>query len=371
MKIAFIAGSLAPGRDGVGDYTRTLATECVRRGHAVRLLAVGETEVAGARAEAGVLRLSHASFRGDEGAAAGRWLAEFSPDWTSLQFVPYSFDPRGLFGASIPALVRVAGAAPRWHVFFHEIWIGAQRGARWKTRIVGTLQRRLVAKLLHALAPHRLHTSTEFYRAALHLVGANAGTLRMFGSVPHTAPVPAELPGVPPSSVVCGMFGTVHPDWRPADFLRDFAALAQSRGRPAALVSAGGLGPGAPMFARLQDEWHGRIACCALGRKNVAELAALFARFDFAVTSVPWNILGKSSSAAALREHGVRVVATYPGDPLRGAAPGPDDLADDEGFVPYFRDAALLARAPDRLAPRPGVSAIAGQFLDALTEVTP
>lgn len=46
MRIAFSTGCLAPGRDGVGDYTRTLAGECARRGHTLALVSLGEpTEV--------------------------------------------------------------------------------------------------------------------------------------------------------------------------------------------------------------------------------------------------------------------------------------------------------------------------------------
>lgn len=32
MRLAFICVSLEPGRDGVGDYTRSLAAECIRQG---------------------------------------------------------------------------------------------------------------------------------------------------------------------------------------------------------------------------------------------------------------------------------------------------------------------------------------------------
>jgi hypothetical protein len=42
MKLLFITGCLEPGKDGVGDYTRELATECARRGHAVFLISLNQ-----------------------------------------------------------------------------------------------------------------------------------------------------------------------------------------------------------------------------------------------------------------------------------------------------------------------------------------
>ena len=42
MKLLFLCSSLEPGRDGVGDYTRRLAGECLRQGHEVRLLSLND-----------------------------------------------------------------------------------------------------------------------------------------------------------------------------------------------------------------------------------------------------------------------------------------------------------------------------------------
>ena len=40
MKLIFICGSLEPGRDGVGDYTRRLAGELIRQGHQIAIIAL-------------------------------------------------------------------------------------------------------------------------------------------------------------------------------------------------------------------------------------------------------------------------------------------------------------------------------------------
>ncbi len=376
MRIALVTGCLEPGRDGVGDYTRTLAVECARRGHAVALLSIGESgqiaQSPGVESLA-MSRMRRNDWRMDGGRAARRWLEAFKPDWASLQFVPYSLDPRGLFAASVDPLNETLGVAPRRQIFFHETWIGSQRGAAWKTRLIGWSQRRAFARMIRVIAPQRMHTSNDYYRAALATIGGRAEVLPMFGSVPVPADgVAPELPqGIDSAALVCGMFGTVHPNWEPDAFLADFAALAAERGRPAALVAAGSVGYGAALFEALAMRWRGRVTCVAAGRCSDDRLARLFARFDFAVTSVPWNILGKSSSTAALREHGVRVVVTAAGSPPRFTAPRLDDPpAHDAGLVPYFREPTLLASALVKTPPRVGVAAVADEFLRSLNAAT-
>lgn len=362
-RLVFITGSLAPGRDGVGDYARTLGAHCAVAGHDVRWLSLGEPEEPGAD-DSRERRFSAAAVRADGGAAARRWLEEFAPDWASLQFVPYSFDPRGLFGARVPMLADLLGTARRRHVFFHEIWIGIHRGASPRERLVGWVQRRAVRALLRRTAPECVHTSTAYNALVLERAGQRAGRLAMFGSVPRLADIaPAALEGVPAQALVCGIFGSVHANWQPETFLADFAQLARQRGQPAALVTAGGIGPGATLLSQLEERWRAHITFVRLGRATTERLAEIFARFDFAVTSMPWNILGKSSSAAALREHGVKIVVTAAGAPPRQGPLPVDDTAEDAGFIPYFRDAARLAEAPGKTEPRPGAREVARNFL--------
>lgn len=373
MRIVFVAGCLAPGRDGVGDYTRMLARECARRGHAVALVSLAEPRrvETPAAEDAGtpVLRLTLAE--SGDGHAVRAWVRAFAPDLASLHFVPYSFHPRGFFGPKVPLLAAAVAPARLRHVFFHEVWIGTARDAGWKERASGWWQRRAVAELLEAVAPEVVHTSNAYYRAALATLGREARVLPVFGSVPlPIGPVmPATLADVPEGALVCGMFGSLHPNWQSEPFLEDFAALASREGRPPVLAATGGLRHGLEFFNRLKARWAGRIAFVALGEHSVPRLAEIFARFDFAVSASPWLLIGKSASAAALREHGLGVVITNAGSLPRFAwEPGLGEPG-DPGFVPYFRDRSLLLRVPERTAPRAGVAAAADVFLRDVAEV--
>ncbi len=74
MRLAFVTGRLEPGSDGVGDYTRTLAVECARRGHAVCLLSLDENDPKTGGEPSGLptLRLGRADWRADGGLKARR-----------------------------------------------------------------------------------------------------------------------------------------------------------------------------------------------------------------------------------------------------------------------------------------------------------
>lgn len=367
MKIVFVAGCLEPGRDGVGDYTRMLARECTRRGHAVALVSLAEprrveasaVEDAGAR----VLRLTLAE--AGDGSSVREWVEAFAPDVASLHTVPYSYHPRGFFRPKIPLLAAALAPARRRHVFFHELWIGMERGAGWKARVSGWWQRRAVAALLDAVAPQVVHTSNAYYRAALDTLGREARVLPVFGSVPLPAgPIaPVSLAEIPREALVCGMFGSLHPNWESEPFLADFTALAGREYRPAVLAAAGGLRHGLEFFNRLKAQWAGRVTFVALGEHPVARLGEIFARFDFAVSASPWTLIGKSASAAGLREHGLGVVITNAGSPPRFAWDAAAGEPGDPGLLPYFRDRSLLARVPGRTAPRPGAATVADIFL--------
>lgn len=367
MRIVFIAGCFAPGRDGVGDYARMLARECARRGHTVALVSLGEparVETPAAEDEGvPVLRLTLAE--AGDGGRVREWVEAFAPDVASLHVVPYSFHPRGFFGPKIPLLVAAVAPARRRQIFFHELWIGSARDARWKERVTGWVQRRAVAALLRAVAPDVVHTSNAYYRAALTTLGREARVMPVFGSVPLPTGTVARagFPGIPENALVCGMFGSLHPNWESESFLADFAALAERERRPAVLAAAGGLRHGLEFFNRLKARWSGRVAFVALGEHPVPRLAEIFARFDFAVSASPWLLIGKSASAAGLREHGLGVVITNAGSPPRFAWDGRASEPEDPGLIPYFRDRSLLARVPMRTAPRAGVAASAEIFL--------
>jgi hypothetical protein len=57
MTLLFITGCLEPGKDGVGDYTRELASACARRGYPVFLMSLNDPWIRAPLKEKALLRL--------------------------------------------------------------------------------------------------------------------------------------------------------------------------------------------------------------------------------------------------------------------------------------------------------------------------
>ena len=97
MKILFVCGSVEPGKDGVGDYTRVLAGECIRQGNDAWILSFCDRYINGAiktiqldeEQSINCLRLPFKNSRYLN--EAKNWIKEINPDLLSLQYVPFSF----------------------------------------------------------------------------------------------------------------------------------------------------------------------------------------------------------------------------------------------------------------------------------------
>jgi hypothetical protein len=299
MKIAFITTCLEPGRDGVGDYTTALADECERLGHETARVALRDPFATKGN-DPRLLRMNGAADDADHAQLAHDFLRDFAPDVVSLQFVCYGFHPRGLCWSAADLLRRIIGSVPV-QVMFHELWIGAEINAPLKDRIVGAMQRACVMRLFSRLNIRRVLTSNPAYAALLRKRGVNADVLPVFGSVPapQTA-VHRERSG----AWRFLMFGTLHPVWPSEPLFTHLRAL----GVPVEIWHAGHIGTGADLWERMTLEYAGAISFHKLGPRTPEQLADIFADADFGITTTPWEIIGKSATAAAMLEHGLPVM---------------------------------------------------------------
>lgn len=376
-----MTGSVERGRDGVGDYTRLLATECAERGIPVVIVALADRYVQQPTREnwpvgIRVLRLSHHGRWSERIAATRTLLREFEPSWVSLQFVQYSYQRWGLPVTLARTMQRLTGKA-RLHIMFHEIWIGA-RGS-WRRRIVSAAQRRLVL----ALAAHGdvVHTSNECYWSLLTTSGVEAHLLPLFGNVPVT-------PALDPGSIIetlaaCGcdsiehrradwwvlvLFGSIHPEWPAEPLLPRLAKAAADVGKKLAIVSVGRLGTGYASWRTMAQRHGSDAAFVLLGEQSEDRVAQLLQFADFGIATSPYILLGKSGTAAAMFDHGLPVIVNRD-DGLAVS----DDALDE-------RRRALIIRLDDHFAQRlqtvvrlpaeSGVSHCANQWLHALQSAT-
>lgn len=348
MRIAFITSGLEPGRDGVGDYTSLLASECERAGHSTCRIALNDQLAGGTERTASLLRLPTAlpwTERVNEGR---RRLEDFAPDFVSLQFVCYGFHPRGFVGPHLRTLLR----GRPLHVFMHELWIGDEVGASLKDRIVGFLQRRRVLALLRSLDVRLIHTSNAAYVHLLAQRGVQARRLPLFGALP----LPTANRQPPKNHLAFAFFGTLHPVW-PAEPL-----FTQLRGleRPIVLTHAGRIGSGAALWEELASRYHSAFTFRRLGEVSPQEVADLFASAHFGVATTPWALIGKSASVAAMLDCGLPVIVNRDEARYRQLT---DTAPDDPLLIRLGENLPAQLHAARRRAPRLRLPEIAQRFL--------
>jgi glycosyltransferase involved in cell wall biosynthesis len=313
--VAFLCGGLQPGVDGVGDFSRSLAREVRALGRNASLVAWRDEHVCGFRRVAEGVQ-QELRFGADY--EAERTLGNPDVRLVSLQFVPFSFDPKGLPSRAAAELLRFAPGA-RWHVMVHEPWSDGGRGGRLRRWAVQSLQRFSTRLMLRRLRPLRVHTSNARYAELLKGIGFDADILRIFGAIPLVGRRDSEvfrslMPDVdgkddPRPVLRLGVFGTLHPEWNPERKLEDLKWAASLAGRRLELVGVGGWGvAGETVWNRLEMVLG--VKGVHLGRRAGEVVSDVLSNLDLALTSTPWEIVEKSSAVAAMLEHGVPVVVT-------------------------------------------------------------
>lgn len=332
MRIAFLLGGLGLG--GVADYTRLLAGALRPHGVESLIIALADrqrTAVASEETtEARLLALPAGLTWRARVAAAEAALADFDPDWVSLQFVPFAFNRKGIVALEGRWLARLL-AGRRAHLMMHELWVEPlPRPVRPRRRLLRSMQRAAILRLLGAIRPELLHTSNEVYRQLLGAAGVSAGLLPLFGNVPVEArpergwleeALRAAGHDLARRPMLFGFFGGIAPEWDGRELFSKLSRTLERMGREGVVLSAGAAGA----LEERMDLWrrrHPRLGFLALGVQPMQRISAYLQALDFGLTSYPHALIGKSSSVMAMLEHGVPVILDW-GD-LRPEVPAID-----------------------------------------------
>lgn len=385
MRLAFICSSLEAGRDGVGDYSRRLAGEIIRQGHGCALVGLNDLPGPEVRVETQtiegieipVLRLPKLIPWSGRITEARKWVGEFSPDWASLQYVPFGFHPKGLCFGLGKTLGAVAPGVS-WHVMFHELWLGLGENAPVKDRIYGFLQRRIVLDFMKRLGPHAVHTHADPYRRVLSREGIQAANLPLFSGVPVMPgtgwedilePLIAKAAGkrLPRSGLyLAGIFGGVHPEWDAEPAVDAMKPLVQREGKRLALVFHGKNNLSTEAFGRIKSVLQDRAIVVVTGERSNGEISAIMQALDLGLATSPRQMVQKSSSAAAMLEHGLELLVTRNDWRLREAgAPGEEVPAHFLTPEKFARLRVLPVRNP-RPVDINSLESVAGRMLAAL-----
>jgi hypothetical protein len=325
MRIAFLCGSQEPGRDGVGDYTFGFAEELVLQGHEVSIIAlrdkfIGQPAESHKLPESGIriLRVPAASPWEECLRRAEAELDGFNPEWVSLQFVCYTFHPKGicydLAGRLMPLL-----KGRKLHLMFHETWLCREMGWGWKQQLVGAVQRHFIRKFVRKTKPVVMHTSNAAYAALLGRSGISAKERGLFGAIPVTEPdgfdgeLKAALGGTGARGEkwLFGFFGAIYAQWEPEPLLTELLAASQAAGKKPVLLSMGRPGAaGFELWEWMTRDYAGRFEFLLLGEQPTARVSGYLSCLDFGLATTPRSIIGKSSTVVSMLEHGLPVIVS-------------------------------------------------------------
>ncbi len=333
MTILFLTGGLEPGKDGVGDYTRRLAFECARNRHDCLLIALNdgnieiptETTEVEDHIQLRTLRLPQKLSWPARIKLASVFRAPYSIDWISLQFVCYSFHPKG-FGFNLGKLLQPVVNGCPVHLMFHELWVGVgDERLSLKQRLVAGIQRQGIRKLIREIQPRCVTTSNSFYGTLLKNINVTAMILPLFGNIPFKN-IPSENTTNPKDflspetasqlDASAGhfwvlFFGTLHPEWKPEPLFSHLISYSEKSGRRLSLLGAGRLGKtGELLWNDLQRTYAKGIDFFRLDERSAEDISALMQMSDLGIATSPWHLIGKSGSAVAMLEHGLPVVVT-------------------------------------------------------------
>ena len=298
----------------------------------------------------------------DRSRIARDFLDSYEPTWISLQFVPYGFNDKGMDLKLGERLRDIVEDRPL-HIMFHEVWIGAYQGARVKERLVGMIQRECIRRMVRCTEPAVVSTSNAAYAALLRQAGVTPSVLPLFGNIPFTSMRQSDWLASTLKSVglaedrsaqwIFVFFGALHPAWSPEPLFSYLSEAAAQSGKRIAIVSIGRIGPGESLWNRLCDEYAGPIRFCRLCEQSVEHISELLAVADFGIATSPWQLIGKSGTAASMLEHGLPVIVSrddihFPSTKETG--PTPDLLIKMDASLPA-RLASARRKAPKPMLP--------------------
>jgi glycosyltransferase involved in cell wall biosynthesis len=316
MKIIFLCGSLAPGQDGVGDYTLLLSVELIKHGHIAAIIALNDfdlqEEYSGYKeTEVGrlpVFRLPNTLPEGWRFKRAKSWIDAYTPDWISLQFVPFSFNPKGLPVSFVFRLKRLLKKR-RIHLMVHESWVGQYDGVKWKMLLLGILQRIIFKRLIARIDPMVIHTTTPFNVNRLNKLGFSSSALPLFSNI---------MPSSNSSSVVeirtirIVIFGQAANNKAITTFLQDFRISVTRENKKVEVVLIGYRKRSLEVLKNSIEQMEGfKNNVKFLGYMPTLELSKVLQTCALGLTPVPRHLIGKSGSVAAFIAHGLPVAAPY------------------------------------------------------------
>ncbi|MFD2942086.1 hypothetical protein [Flavobacterium notoginsengisoli] len=309
MKILFICGSIEPGKDGVGDYTRRLCGELIRIGHDVKILSLSDFDTVTFLQEfqeteetkVHVSRIPVAVSNRQRHIWTQEVLNDFEPEWISLQYVPYSFNPKGL-PFWLPSFLKKLKGNHRWHVMFHELWLGIDTESSLKHKCIGKVQQLIAKRIIRKIKTNFINTQNKLYQYFLKSRNINAAILPICGNIPLTGEKSRMN-----DYIQIVLFGTIHPGAPFQDFIDDLGNLKSELHKPIKLIFIGK--NGTELYDCIDILENRDIEYEVMGIQSEAIISQVLIDSDFGISTTPYFQTEKSGVFAAYKEHQINAIS--------------------------------------------------------------
>lgn len=307
--ICFICGSLEPGKDGVGDYTRRLAGELIRQGNFVNIISVNDKYTDFLIEEyqndgfqsIKVLRIPENFKWSKKSKIVNDFFNDKYFDFISLQYVPYSFNRKGIaykFNKLISEIKFKGG----FHIMFHELCLGIT-STKLKDKVIGFLQFKIINNLVKVTKAKKITTSNILYQNFLIEKGISAKKIQLFSNIPLST---FEIKNENPDKFILGIFGTLYDFSRIDDMLQSI--IGNKSDKNFFLVGFGRIS-NINLWNNLAQKWKNQVVFINKGELPVDMISAQMQEVDLALSCTPMEYLGKSGVYAAWKLHRVPVMA--------------------------------------------------------------
>ena len=320
MRILFICGGLAPGRDGVGDYARKLASKLIAMDHQVTIVSINDQNTANTIEEiqespepVNVFRIPNKLSWKERLELLEQFAIRFKPDLVSFQYVPYSFHEKGLPLEMIWKMTSFFKNV-KLHIMLHELWVDGKNGNSIKSKLICFLQKGLLKLMVTRWKPSGLATSIPLYQKMLKKEGIAADIIPIFSNIGNfqtdiadgIETVPQWLLEDRKSYLIGCNFGSFYnSSWNLEQFFNSFQEECIKLGKQPLLYSIGNLSAGKDNWDQLADQFP-KIKFLTLGAFPEAIISYWFTHFtDFGMVTTPYIFAGKSGSYMAFKQHGL------------------------------------------------------------------
>lgn len=311
VKILFVCGSLEPGHDGVGDYTRALAGALLATGVETEIIAIMDRGIDGILKESQstrgqevfVTRLSRALSYRKRRQEYQNIIADFSPDFVSLQYVPYAFSPNGI-PFRLAKLLSAKKEITVWHFMIHEAYVWDDLD--FKRKVLKSLEIFILKRLVGSLRPKRIHTSNLFYQQLLSDISIDSNVLGLFGNIK----ILDDFEDIRKTDVLQGVFFGSGPMLSTFSiFLKGIKELYKDSNTSFNIVFCGKPDFRATDFISYLKKELGdfNINIIEKGILENDDLSLLLLQSHFGISREPPALMGKSGTVAVMLEHGLPV----------------------------------------------------------------